>query len=111
MATAPTTRLIEVQSLAGQEMLFAFAPTGKGALFALPQFVAELALLAAVYGTARRLGYGVRAAACSAFFFATFSLVALEASTAQNDLVAASFPAVAACLIFAGGALELVVAG
>jgi hypothetical protein len=38
---------------------------------------------------------------------ATFALVALEATTAQNDLVAASFTAAAACcLILGGGPVE-----
>ena len=50
-------------------------------------------------------------AACSAALLSTFSLVALESMTAQNDLVAASFPAVAACLILGGSSVELVLAG
>ena len=54
----------------------------------------------------RRLGFAMPAAACSALLLATFSLFALEASTAQNDLVAASFPAVAACLLLGEGRLE-----
>ena len=101
---APTDRLNEFQPLAEQEMLFLFVATGSGALFALPQYVAELAILVAVYGAARRLGFDVRAAAFSAFLLGTFSLVALQATTAQNDLVAASFPAVAACLLLGGAA-------
>ena len=108
---APTGRLNEFQPLAEQGILFLFVATGSGALFALPQYVAELAILVAVYGSARRLGFPVRAAACSAFLFATFSLVALEATTAQNDLVAASFPASAACLLLGAGAGRGVLAG
>ena len=42
---------------------------------------------------------------------ATFSVVALESSTAQNDLVAASFPAVAACLLLGPSRLEPVLGG
>jgi hypothetical protein len=38
----------------------------------------------------------VRPSACAAFLLATFSLIALESSTAQNDLVAASFSAIRA---------------
>jgi hypothetical protein len=108
---APSDRLNEFQPLAEEEILFLFVATGKGALFALPQYLAEVATLVAVYGASRRLGFDVRAAACSAFLLATFALVALEATTAQNDLVAASFPAAAACLILAGSRLETALAG
>ena len=36
-------------------------PPARRVLYALPQYVAELAILVAVYGAARRLGFGVRA--------------------------------------------------
>ena len=108
---APTDRINEFQPLAEQETLYLFGATGTGALFALPQFLAELAILVSVYGSARRLGFQVRASAGAAFVLATFSLVALQASTAQNDLVAASFPAVAACLLLGDGALTAALAG
>jgi hypothetical protein len=99
------------QPLAEQQILFYLVATGSAALIAIPQFVAELAILVAVYGAARRLGFEVRAAACAACLLGTFSLLALEASTAQNDLVVASFPAVAACLLLGGGAVEAALAG
>ncbi len=108
---APTGRMNEFQPLAEQEILFLFVATGSTALFALPQYIALLVIIAAVYGAARRLGFGARAAACGAALLATFSLIALEATTAQNDLVAASFPIVAACLLLGGGAVEAVLAG
>ncbi|MBV8480719.1 MAG: hypothetical protein JOY72_10505, partial [Actinobacteria bacterium] len=108
---APTDRINEFQPVAEQEIFFLFVATGKGALFALPQYLAELALLLAVFGIARRLGFGIRPAACAAFLLATFSLFELEATTAQNDLVAASFPVAAACLILAGGTVEVAFAG
>ena len=60
---------------------------------------------------ARRLGFGIRAAASAALLLATLSLVALEATTAQNDLVAASFPVVAACLLLGEAPLEAGLAG
>src|SRR6185437_12785129 len=97
ISNAPSDRLNEFQPLAEQEIFFLFV-TGGTALYALPQYLAELATLVAVYGTARRLGFGVRGAVGSACLLATFALVALEATTAQNDLLAASFVAVAACL-------------
>ncbi len=82
-----------------------------GALSTLPQYLAELAILVAVYGSARRLGFEARACACAAFLLATFSLIALESTTAQNDLVAASFPAVAACFLLGSVGLEPALAG
>ena len=108
---APTDRMNEFQPLAEQQLLFLFVATGEGALFALPQYLAQLAILVAVYGASRRLGFAVRQAACAAFGLATFGLVALESTTAQNDLVAASFPVVAVCLVLGGRPLELALAG
>lgn len=108
---APTDILNTRQPVAEQELLFLFAATGKAGLFALPQYLAQLAILVAVYGSSRRLGFAVPAAACSAALLATFSLFALEASTAQNDLVAASFPAVAVCLLLGESRLEQVLGG
>jgi hypothetical protein len=111
IANAPDVRMNAFQPLAEQQILFLFATTGTGTLSALPQYVAELAILIATYGGARRLGFGVRPAACSAFLIATFSLVAFEASTADNDLVAASLVAVAMCLLLGDGLLEPALAG
>jgi hypothetical protein len=108
---APTDRINEFQPLAEQELLFLFAATGGAALYALPQFVAELAILVAVYGLARRIGFGIREAACAALLLATLSLVTLEATTAQNDLVAASFPVVASCLLLGDDRREAWLAG
>jgi hypothetical protein len=108
---APTARINEFQPLAEQELLFLFVATGKGALYALPQFFAELAIVAAIYLGARRLDFGLRQAACAALLFASLPLVALEASTSQNDLVAASLPAVALALLLGTSELEFVLAG
>ena len=109
---APTVRINELQPLAEQQILFLFVATHRDLLYAIPQYLAELAILVAVYGTARRLGSEVRAAACSAFLLATFTLVALETATAQTDLVAAALVAVGACLLLGGGGvLEPFLAG
>src|SRR6202030_2847852 len=81
------------------------------ACFPLPQYAGELAILLAVFGTARRLGYSAPAAARSAALLAMLSLVALESTTAQNDLVAASFPIVAAFLLLGRHRVEDVLAG
>ncbi|HUY71415.1 MAG TPA: hypothetical protein VMV08_04185, partial [Gaiellaceae bacterium] len=111
IANAPDGILNTRQPVAEQEILFLFAATKSTRLFALPQFVAELALLVSIYGSSRRLGFGVRPSACAAALFATFSLVMLEAITAQNDLVAASFPAVAAYLLLGELTVEQLLAG
>ena len=108
---APDDRINEFQPIAEQQILFYFAAVGKGLLFALPQYLAEIAVLGAVYGTARRLGYEVRAAAGAASLLATFGLVALEATTAQNDLVAASFPIAAAYLFLGESRVEHALGG
>ncbi len=111
IANPPTDILNTRQPVAEQEILFLFVAFGKARLFALPQYLAELAGLLAVYGASRRLGFDARVALCTSGLLATFSLVALESMTAQNDLVAASFPAVAACLILGGTRTELLLAG
>jgi hypothetical protein len=111
IAHAPRDNLNEFPPLAEQQILFLFVAAGEGRLSALPQFLAQLAILVGVYGSARRLGFDARASAGAAFLLATFSLVALEATTAQTDLVAASFPVVAACLVLGGRRAELVLAG
>jgi hypothetical protein len=108
---APTARMNEFQPLAEQEILFLFVSTGTTAVYALPQYLAELAILLAIAAAARRLGFGRQAAARSAALFAMFSLVALEATTAQNDLVSSSFTAVCACFLLGSGDTEALLAG
>src|SRR5437763_4279896 len=101
----------EYQPLAEQQIRDLFFAIGSGALFALPQYLAQLAVLVGVYGIARRLGFEPRAAVCSSLLLATFSLVAFESTTSQNDLVAASFPVAAACLLLGNGRFEPALAG
>ncbi len=98
IANAPTDRMNEFQPLAEEELFFLMV-AGGSALIALPQFVAGVAILVAVYGASRRLGFTVSSATGAACLLATFSVIALEASTAENDVFAASFPIVAACLL------------
>jgi hypothetical protein len=111
IANAPSGRDNEFQPLAEQEILYLFVAAGKGVLFALPQYVAQLAILVAVYGSSRRLGFDRRTAVRGAAVLATFSAVALQSTTAQNDLVAASLPVAAACLLLTRGGTAAVVAG
>ncbi len=111
IANPPSDILNTRQPVAEQQIFFFFATLGKGRFFALPQYLAQIAGLVAVYGASRRLGFGARVAACTSALLATFSLVSLESTTAQNDLVAASFSIVAAYFILAGAPAELVLAG
>lgn len=108
---ASTPRMNDYQPLAEQQILYFFVATKSGALSALPQYLAQSAILVAVYGASRRLGFARNAAVASSLLLATFSLQALEATTAANDVVAASFPVVALCLLLGGGRLEPALAG
>jgi 4-amino-4-deoxy-L-arabinose transferase-like glycosyltransferase len=111
IANAPTDRINEFQPLAEQQVLLLFATAGRAVLFALPQWIAGLAAVVGVFGVAARLGFSPRAAAFAALLFATFPLVALESTTAQNDLVAAALPVAAAALVLGGSEAELTLAG
>jgi hypothetical protein len=104
---APTDRINEFQPLAEQEVLYLFVATGGGALFALPQLVALLAAMTAIFVAARRLGFGLRGAACAGLLFSTLSVVALEATTAQNDLVAASMIDATASVVARGRVMQV----
>jgi hypothetical protein len=57
----------------------------------LPQFVAELALLVGIFGTARRSGFARSGAAFAALMFATLTEVALQATSTQNDLIVSAY--------------------
>src|SRR5262249_3901578 len=111
IANAPTGRMNEFQPLAEQQILFLFVASGSTVLYALPQYAAALALVAGVYGVSRRLAFRVRASAAGARFVATLDAVALQASTAQNDLVAAAFPLLAAYFLLGDAEVEPVLAG
>ena len=107
----PEVEVNSYQPLAEQQQLFLMVTTGGGLFYAVPQYLAELAILVATYGSARRLGFEVRAAVAASGLLAMFSIVALEAVTAQNDLFAASFAAVAACLLLGAAGVETALAG
>jgi hypothetical protein len=68
----------------------------------LVQLSAALATAFAVAGIARRIGLGTRAAAFGALLFLALPIVALQASTALNDIVVAAL--VAAAVFFLLGA-------
>ena len=92
-------------------VLYTFTFLSRDTLAAGVQLCALLGSIVAVFGLARRLGYAGRAALLAAFVFASLPLVALQAGTTQNDLVTASFIAVAAFFSFGRTRIELVLAG
>jgi len=65
------------------------------------QVLALVASCLAIAGIARRLGFSRSGAAFGALVFATFTVVVLQAQTALNDLVVASF--LVGCAYFAMG--------
>lgn len=67
----------------------------------IPQLMSECALLVAVYGLGRRVGFPRAGSAFAALLTATLSDVALQSATTQNDLCVAA--AIAAAVFFAFG--------
>jgi hypothetical protein len=91
IANAPTQRMNAFPPNAEIAILYTFAFVGRDTFAAAPQLLAELALLVAVYGSSRRLGYGRAASLFASLVFATLAQVPLEAVSTKNDLVVASF--------------------
>jgi hypothetical protein len=81
--------------------LHGFAFAGRDTFAAVPQLMAELACVVAVYGVAIRLGFSRSASAFAALLVATLPQIALQSVTTQNDLLTASF--LAAALYFTLG--------
>lgn len=92
-------------------MLYTFAFAGRDTVAAAPQLFAELASLAAVYGIATRLGLSRPASAFAALLTATLSQVAIQSVTTQNDLLTASFLAIALYFVLGKSTPELALAG
>ena len=88
-------------------ILYTVALLGRDTLAALPQLLAELAVLVCVYGTGRRLGFGRPSAVFAALLTATLSQFALQSVTTQNDLVVASFIAAAIYFVLGSDRREL----
>ncbi len=72
------------------------------------QFVAALAIAVGVFALARRLGLSRRQAAFGGLLVLTLPIVLLQASTTQNDLVAASFLVAASVFLLGESRRELV---
>jgi hypothetical protein len=92
-------------------IVWTVALLGRDTLAALPQLLAELGLLAAIYGIGRRLAFGRPAALFAALLAATLSQVALQSVTTQNDLVAAAFVAAGLYFVLGRERRELPLAG
>lgn len=103
---AHTPRQNEWPPVAQIEVLYTVVLlSGRDTLAALPQLVAALALAVAVFGIARRLGFELAASAFAALVALTLPVVALQSVTTQNDLIVASFVAVAAYFLHTRSAL------
>ena len=76
---------------------------------ALVQASAFVALAVGVIGVARGLGLSRREALLGALLVATLPVIALQASTAQNDLVVASFLVAAVALLLDATVIRSVV--
>jgi hypothetical protein len=92
-------------------ILYTFVFLGRDLLAAAPQLLAELAVIAAVYGCARRLLFPRSAALFAALTTATLTEFALQSVTTQNDLVAAAFVAAAAYFLLGRSRRELPLVG
>ena len=74
------------------------------------QLVAFLATMVAILGISRRVGFGPRQALFGTLLFATLPIAVLQAPTALNDVLIASFVAAAVYFLLAGGLTGLVLA-
>ncbi len=97
----------------GAEILTAFTMTLSASVryVALVQYVAMLGCSVSVFGIARRIGLSPRHAAFGALLFLTLPIVALQASTSFNDIVVASWAAVAAFALLGRSRLDVVLCG
>jgi hypothetical protein len=108
---AATERMNALQPVGELEILWTLAFLGTDAAAALPQLLAELASLLAIYAIARRIDFGRPDAAFASLLAATLTQVALQSVTSQNDLVAASFVVAAAALILGRSGSDVALAG
>ena len=106
-----TERMNAFQPGAEMQILYVFALSGNEVLVEAPQFLAQLGLLAAVFGIARRAGWAAPAAAFAALLTATLSELALQSVTTQNDLVVAALAVSSAYLVLGRTRVEAALAG
>jgi len=90
IADAPTQQLNIFPPNWDFQLLYTMALSGSDTFATLPQLAAEVALLLAVYGIARRLGADRAPALFASLLTGTLSAVALQAVYTKNDLAVAS---------------------
>jgi hypothetical protein len=98
---APDQRINAFPPVAEIETMASMVLSNGDRYVGLVQLIALAAACAAIVGIARRVGLSRSAALFGAMAFATFTVVALQAPTALNDLVVASLLVV--CAYFALG--------
>ncbi|MFN0154423.1 MAG: glycosyltransferase family 87 protein [Gaiella sp.] len=108
---APTDRINEFPGNAEVQVLFTYVMTGGDRAYALPQIVAHGVLVVGIAGVARRIGLSSPAAVFAGGLFALGSVVALEAGTAQNDLVVAALCVAAIFFVLERGTTPAVLVG
>jgi hypothetical protein len=91
--------------------VFTMLLSGGDRYVGLVQYTAMLATAVAVYGIAGRTGLERRAALFGALVFLTLPLVALQGSTALNDIVVASFLVTATYFLLGEAKVELALGG
>lgn len=92
-------------------MAFTMILSGNGRFAPLVQLLAAIATGVAVYGISRRIGIGVRESVFAALLFLTLPVFALQASTGLNDVVVASFVAIAVFFFLGRSRADLVFGG
>jgi hypothetical protein len=107
VSNAPTERQNAFPPNAEILILYTFVFLGRDWAAGLPQIIAELALLTAAYGTARRLGFARPASLFAALLLGTLAEVALDAVVTKNNLVVASFVSAAAYFVLGRQRREL----
>jgi hypothetical protein len=108
---APTDRLNEFQPGAEELVLALVAVARDPWPYALPQLLAGCALVLSVGVASRALGFSRPASVFAMLLAATVPMVVMQATTAQNDLIAAALIGCASALILHGGNRSLFIAG
>lgn len=101
VSAAPDERINAFPPVAEIETMASMVVSGGDRYVGLVQLIALAGACVAIVGIARRMGLSRSAALFGALAFATFTLVALQAPTALNDLVVASL--LIGCAYFALG--------
>jgi hypothetical protein len=107
VSNAPTERQNAFPPNAEILILYTFVFLGRDWAAGLPQIIAELALLLAAYGTARRLGFARPSSLFAALLLGTLAEVALDAVVTKNNLVVASFVSAAGYFVLGRERREL----